>query len=611
MFKGRVKRSFRFCLSIVVMLLTFSSISFAESEAFVYFKGMDLYKYSLKDRKPMLLYQGVRIKDENDIYGGHTDYRLLEDLVRVSRDGTRVLFPVEYDVENNTCVMYYSDSRSGDGKAKKMADGVKWVSISDDGKVVYYLDKENGSYRFDFKKSTKLSEGVDPDRIVLSKDGQKIIYRVGQQILMKEASKPLIRVTDRGYLITVGEEGKTIYYESDGIYQKREGGPAKKILEEDLARVEILSVSDSGKIYYSMSDHEAQKDDLEGGDITKYIEDDLSAVDQKILKNHKALLNKPKRKDRDSEADHLDALEKYENTIEEERYQINMDQAYRDLLKEPPWDIYRKDIGYFDGRSGRMIFEKLDPTRSYIPVEMTKGHQQTKAEDLCVFSSYQDIKEEKVKFSSIINDIPIGNIRETVINKISKSYLAIGGKVVPLDIKDPVYFFLTRDKKQLFAISYNSEKYLNGKMGGDLYLMTIDGENVSKPQLYDQDVSLRRILELQDGGIFYHKKLDGRYIPCIDKKQLPIPSKASAFNTILRDDGQTIDLQIRKEGSTMVDYYRYRSGKLEKLFSNYDSYFILGDRLLGLQEVEDDLYDIYLLGKEGKTLIDKKVSHAY
>ncbi|MDO5062481.1 MAG: hypothetical protein Q4D77_04835 [Peptostreptococcaceae bacterium] len=76
-----------FGLSLLLMLLMISSIAFAEREGVMYFKGNDLYKYSVKDKRPKFLYQGVRIKDEQDLLGDEPSYDLLEDFVFWNKDG--------------------------------------------------------------------------------------------------------------------------------------------------------------------------------------------------------------------------------------------------------------------------------------------------------------------------------------------------------------------------------------------------------------------------------------------------------------------------------------------------------------------------------------------
>lgn len=136
----------------------------------------------------------------------------------------------------------------------------------------------------------------------------------------------------------------------------------------------LKEVSDSGKIYYAISNYQAKKDELEGGDITKFMEDDLLTEDQNTLKNQKNFLKEPKKKDYKKEEDYYEVLYNYENNMPEEQYRINVNQKYRGFLKEPNWDTMRNDIGYFDGTGAQLLFEKAARKSFYIPIHMTKGY---------------------------------------------------------------------------------------------------------------------------------------------------------------------------------------------------------------------------------------------
>lgn len=80
----------------------------------------------------------------------------------------------------------------------------------------------------------------------------------------------------------------------------------------------------------------------------------------------------------------------------------------------------------------------------------------------------------------------------------------------------------------------------------------------------------------------------GYFHSYINKKRLSMPSDDHGHYMHLREDGETVDFRVRKEGVSTEEFFRYSKGKLEKLSSNHEEHRALGDHLVDFTRGKDD-----------------------
>lgn len=441
---------------IIILIVTNMSSKLKKTDFVVYQKDRELYVNFLDEDK------SVQLTDNLDSSSSMTSHT-------VFNESTGYLyFPDRYN--DGIYTLYYADLNASKDSIEpvKVATNVQKYVVSDNGKVVYYVDKKDKLYLSDLSEEQEIASDVYG--IKLSSSGDLLIYMVGDED--KEDKFDYCTVNQKGVTETLIENASdySYYDEENGILALTKKDTIYTIIDGTLNELTSASVPKNGSLSVIYADAKCAY-------YTVTSPDSVSAKD--FVADSKA-------------------------SADANSSGSNEDKEYRDDVRYYIYDDYGLTI---DGLSNRSLYY-FNGTES---VELTKYCESVsrKAEGKIVYVANDvsdakvdvaDIAKELSKESSYISPYDISDYVESVINPSQTCYVAIDGNANVVttveretedgeenkDFSNMSAYDFTIDKKG-YAVYFMQN--LDEDEVGDLYCKKISGTSLGEAELLYSDVA--------------------------------------------------------------------------------------------------------------------------
>lgn len=528
------KKGFRkpiILLSIIVILAAAGVItaftflgSRKNKEAFRYIKGDELTCSSLTSIKPVELSDGYEAEEYSRSYMAF--YRL-NNIINLSGDGSKVFYPDK--LSDTAYDLYYMDLSSKDQKKEKIDSDVEAYAINKKGSLVFYIKKDN-LYVHDLDERNKLDNNVND--FYINEDGSRLIYvNDGGDLYYKAGDKEKDRIDTITDIQFISETYDRIYYMKDNnLYIWTEEDGKERILS---AISRIIQIYDTGEIYYL-------KEKEYTNNLAEFVDDSMYSYDALLTEpveplypsydNYKPDIPFPVEPDYSDFYDYwgyvdwdayydaydiysqesnsyyeawdslyYDAVEEYERAYDE--YEIAYNEysnkifrdELRDQLKNETVTITNRILCYFNGEKSTEI---SDTYYDYMDYGSLKP--------VLIYSSYKKTDLPKMDITDVQYTDDVYTYALSSNDEAPDIYALIEGKTAKIgddtgysygvsSSGDKIYYLDDRDEEEDF---------------GNLYEITVTGDILGKPSLYDRDVNFYTLMGNNDAAYYVKDRKD-------------------------------------------------------------------------------------------------------
>lgn len=476
----------------------------------------------------------------------------------LSNDG-KILFYVDKITEDSAgASLFYRYVNKPKQEPVKIDSDVASYSVSENGKLVTYLKGEEGIlYQHNLTDKEKIDSEVSAFEV--SDDGKKIGYLNKEGgMYLKYAGKDKEKLDSEVSRISyINEDFNTVYYiKEDSLYKKVEGKDKEKIASDISS---VIKVYESGEIYYL-------KSNSSNINLIDYVEDDLKEADAAMTLPQTP--EYPSYWDYDDYDDYQAATDRYHEAYEE--YQIAKQawngklerDAIREDLAEAKMPDFSGTLYYYDGKVEKVLTDAY----AYDTFGFANN---TIAEDnpVIIFSIYNQSSITKVKLSEIDYVSEVEDMVEAALYSSSEKYIAIKDSSSVIEQTEAKNFNITSDGKTVYFLDDVSEESYHG----DVYKMSISGNEVSKTELYDSDVYPSFSLT-NNGQIVYFKDVKASKGELyVDKQKIDYDVNLYNFTYLDESDAVVymVDWNDEKDYGTLKTF---KNGKAIKIADDVHSY---------------------------------------
>lgn len=413
----------------------------------VYAKDGELMYSTTKKLEPIQLTTRLCTDGRDNI-----DFKFFGDVVRVSGDGKKILYP-DRCTEGVGVTLYYRDLSRKNAEPVKIDTEITEFYVAKDFSSIHYLKGSDGLlYRHDFKEKEKIASGVRD--IYASEDGKKVIFRDedGNAYYKMAKDKEKEKIGHAKWLNQVSADASSVIYtgEDDAYYRWQKDSGESKLSAE--GHIEYLNAD--GKGFFS------KVNESDKVSISDLIVDDMAENDAGEM----PAIAEPHYSDYENIADYEKAYEEYAGQKESMEAK-----EYREYLRSAAMNAYSTTLFYFDGEQTT----KLSDTVCSILA---------RAEDEpgILYAEY-NTDEPKLKMS----EIPTGRDASSVFDDVKKKLIyAKGDQLYTVgEVGDLARAGISNDGRMLFYLYYDEDRTEN------LMKAKITSKGIEEPELVDSDVS--------------------------------------------------------------------------------------------------------------------------
>lgn len=466
--------------------------------------------YVLYDKKGSLYYSAldgsddilVAKSDEENEYGRPYEYGAMTTLTE-NQNRLFYIKPINGDMYNGT--LCYRDVLEDKSLSDEVVIAKKagYYKVSAGGETVIFCDYEGDvTMAYDVENEEEFKLGTSSHLMEISSDGKRAIYacydsekdkNYGYEV---EFGNDPQQLKQSFWSISHFEKDLSSYYftYNEALYKKEFGGDAEKIVK-NISSVEKMY--DDGRFYYVLYDPESTD-----FDISDFLIDDMKESDANIeVVEYPAFLDREKF---DSDAAWEAAYAEY--MLQMEQAAATYDKTYRDEVREAyegaAITTSNMALYFYDGKESHLVADFLtqDTSSNYLLPKFVFFE----SEPGVVFQSAFEF-DGKVKMSEIEDYYSPESIVQTAMAKISKLYIARGGKIQDIDLPSKVgamdkdQLKLAKDEKSFYLLhnAYDEELYY------DLYQFHIDDFSVTDSERVAKQVGSSPWMTFDDGRVLY------------------------------------------------------------------------------------------------------------
>lgn len=528
---------------------------------------------------------------------------------RLSENGRYIFFIDEINTEEDEgFTLFYCKANNPGEKSEKIDDNILYYDISANGKCVTYLkdyeyddesyDYYGTLYQSDLKESDKIDNDVT--EFYASDDGKILYYITVEDDLYRVDGKKKDKLaSDITNVYHIDEKFETIYYTKAGaLYKQVENDDAEKIAS-DVYSVPV--VYDSGELYYVTGASQ-------NASLLDYVEDDMLESDAAITAPTKPVKPEyPSYYNYDTYAEYNAARDAYSAEIEKyndayakylEKYSIYQSKLDRDELrndlKNASFLGAAHSLYYYDGDESVLLSDTYNTYSEY-------------AQDaaVMVFSSYNQTKVEKVKLSEVTTVYEVQSMVEATLTSSYSYYVATADKTTLVDCEKVLRFRVDNDGESIYFINGDNDEE------GNLYYIAVSGNDVSKPEYFDNNVYIYSCYFAAPGKFLYYKNYN------TDKNfgELYINGKKVDddvhYGRYIEETDTVVYITDWSEKNDCGTLNIYRKGKNTKIEDDVYSFSVTpGGEILYLYDydLEDYEGELYVYKNNKSKFIDDKVN---
>ncbi len=503
--KKPLKKTIIYCgISAAVIIIIFVMILLivgiggsAKNNYGLYLKEGEVFFTDLKkDSKPWML--------TDSIINGELNYsqEMWGIMFYLSEDGKYMFFPG--DVSNNRMELFYKEVSNIDSDATKIDSNVMYYVVNTSTTVITYLKGEEGSlYQYKIKENLREKIANNVEWFEVSDDGTEIFYfEEGSLYKYMESNSERI-ANDISSVEYITEDFTTVYYIKDSSLYKQSKNEERVKIVSDI--YDVLKIYDSGEIYYLTKQTESVA-------IKDYVTDDMKEVDASISEplppEYPDIPVMPWRYDYNTEADYNAAYEAYQKKYEAyeaeySRLQTEYEEANTVYQEKLSRDELRNSIESlsFDKTSYTLRFfngtEDIIMADSYVDKSCTVGPDAA----IIIYAAYAQDTLSNIKISEIENIYDIKSYIENAFTSSGSMYIAVKNELSVIEDGENVYSCnINASGTVIYYISNIEEDNC-----GDLYRVSVSGNVVGTPELYDSNVYADFCSFIDDNSFKYFK----------------------------------------------------------------------------------------------------------
>lgn len=570
-------------------LFSFGKKAKSTSNYALYIKNSEIFYTDVPKLEPRQITANFFPDNLSEYLG--TDY-ILGNYCTVSRDGKKLFFPDKNDgIPDYGLPLYFCYLDKPDQEAVKINSEVYFYTINDAGDIVTYLkSKEGVLYQYHLKENKNKKIGKDISYFHVSDDGKKIAYMSNNSIYLESDGKDRkiitadARVLGGGsgletFYFYVTDDFETIYYiKDDSLYRDIAGKGREKIASDVHS---IIRFYDTEEIYYLKNAAPI--------DLMDFVHDDMKASDDNLIEFESFWWG-------DDDDAYYQKLERDE---------------LREELATYSSEISIHPLCYYDGSEEKVITDSFF-LRSYWRLDAIYLSTFTVSDNLPIiaFRTYDQSTFTRVKLSEITISYDVNELIEEAFYSSSDQLVAIGGTTTVIEQNSAQDFNIDGNGKTIMFIDNMPEHDYHG----DLYKISISGNTVQAPELYDSDVRSDWGYFTETGKFIYFKNVKTPYGCDLYIDQEKIDHDVDCTSTrYIEDSDEMIYItdwdrvsEIERTGRGTLKIYK--QGKTEKIADDVYTFDLTPKgELLYLKDYSPTYFrgDLYLY-KDGKT---EKIDH--
>lgn len=516
------------------VLLSSSKSSGKAVECAMYVKDDELFFSNLKSKEPLQVTEKLargNYDNEDFVYSSYS----ISSMITISDDGKYLFFPDRID---DGYTIYYSKMSKLGEEAVKIDSNITGYVVNDNAAYVTYL-KNDTLYSYNMKKGEKEKIAGDVDGYHASDDGKQVYYWNNEDTLylwtMGKGKEKIDSNVDT--LENISDDFKTVYYTKEDKLYKNGINTERDKIASDVSRV--LEVYDSGSAYY-------------------FKQMDLSA-----------------------------------------------DMFFEDGWDEDAWQerqidnmLSNQSIGmlcYYDGK--KEIEISIGITNDWVSTAWD-------VESL-VFCSLDVDNFNKLDISEVSYYYPEDDLAEAMTEALTVVMVQKGeAQILDIEAEDVEDIIMSVDGKQILY----TESYGDDEEEGDLYRMTITGSKASDAELLESDVDLTFWGIAGGSHVYYFTDVKDR------AGDLYVDGKLITSDVYVLSQAWNSDVYYfytdydrdKRQGTLQC----YADGKVVQIADDVHDYSVIGkEKLLVLNDYSMSRYkgDLYLYNKKKLTPLDEDV----
>ncbi len=665
----------------------------------MYVKDGELY-YSNLSKKPWELTSNLSTDDISNSSWLSSAYELAA-MTTLSKDEKTLFYPDKINMLDEGFTIYYKSAKKAKAEGTKLDSDITTYHVNDKATLVTYLKGDDDNlYQYNMKKKDKEKLDGDVEQFWVSDDG-KIVRWIDTDggLYYKKDGKEKVKISgDVNKTLYITEDFKTIYYLKDGNLYSCEGTKDAKKIASDVT--DVLKVYESGEVYFYTTEKTEAKyidylyDDLKESDAAmtepespeypsreypEYPEypdypdypsieypDYPSFGDYATRDEYNAAVDayyeERDRLDEEADAKYDVAKEDYNKAVDEyeaecDRLDEEADKAYEKAMEdyEAAYEKYQEDyteyyskqtrdsireslaeetlssstysLMYFNGKkdiktvssslyrggySTSVIFAEEEPTVIYKQILAGEAEKVKMSE--CGENSYYSLYTVMEKISDAVEGD--GNM---------EVYVAVEDKATKTEISEYAEIEITDDGKEVYyTAGYEAEAdddvdaedadeeadEKDESEGYELKKMTLSGSKIKKTETYDKEVSTSGLFVTAHGDVVYYKDYSDKGVGTlyINKKKVSDDVYSVRYNEESEKFTYLTDYDSEKYEGTL---YVYAKKKATKLADDVRTYTVLPNgNILYIADFSQKTFkgDLFLVEKKKPKKLDEDVA---
>lgn len=487
------------CAALVVLILVIISVStlvnFGDkaNSYILYLKDDEMFYSDINKIDPWQvtadMFDGEKSYESGLIYGAGGLYPTM------SQDGKILFYPDKVGNENSLYFRYVNKPKK---EAVKIDSDIEAYYVNEKANTVIYLRGDGSLYTHNLKDKEKLASDVQA--FTASPDG-KIVYYVNKEDSLyyiqnkKDAEKIDSEVESIEY---ISEDYKTIYFnKEDALYKKKAGKDKEKLISDVY---NIYTVYEDGSFYFT-------KDASEEIKYSAYINDDMkdqdAAMVEPVYPDYPTYPDYPfswnyatqeeydaAMADYNAECERLDA--EYDAAVD--AYNENIDAWWekesRDRIREQmeteTTKVYKYALYYYNGKEEKLVCESA----TAISTAAEKAAVTYKS------ASAGEIKKQNISEIDSIWDIDVYSeeVKGT-------RFVAVEESTNELDLAKATAFRFNEEGDKLYYLDNANEE----KNTAELFVIEISGKKTKDAKSVDTEISADNGYSIVGKNVYYYK----------------------------------------------------------------------------------------------------------
>ena len=490
------------------------------------------------------------------------EYRYgLQLAVTISEDGKLIFYPDKASSSDSSYPLFYAYIGNARKEPERIDTDVISYVVNEKANQVIYIKGDRGDlYRSDLKEKERIAREVE--FFQTNKAGDRILYISDGDIYLKEGQKDAVKIDSDASIAYISEGLDLILYTKDDTLYKSEIGKERERIDKDV--LNVIKAYDTGEIYYVK---------MEENDFTlmDYVEDDMKEKDAAIVEPEEPEYDVPDYSDYESYEEYEEVymawIEEYEKAYEiyEDEYEEYVEKMMRDWLREDLEDyvsyLSKYILYYYDGKTTEIITDAYDMDRAF-----------ASEKPVLLYSSYSQEGIEKVRLSDIEWADEVEEMVEEALFTSVEMFVAVGAESQVLEHSEGRQFVLNSEGTVLYFL----DDFDDRNDTGDLYKAEIAKGKKPDPKKQDEEVSSlggARFINVNE--FMYFKNVKDSYIGVgelfingtaisEDVKLYPVSYSESTKNLVYFTDWSE-----RREYGTLNVYNNGTATKIEEEVYTY------------------------------------------